>query len=78
MLAHASILPAAFSAAPAVAEMETTLATGYVRLHSTAAGWLPEGDVKARLRVTVPPEFAVAEDKESELAWARQAGAEPK
>ena len=56
-------MPAAVAAAPAVAEIEVTDAGAYVRVHWTAAGSLPVGDVKFKFRDTVPFVPAVPDDR---------------
>jgi hypothetical protein len=60
------VLPAAVRAAPAVTEMATTLAGGYVNVHSIADGSLPAGDVTARFRATLPFAAAVADERARE------------
>jgi len=60
--AQVNVLPALVAAVPAIAEMETTLLGGYVKVHCRAAGWLPAGDVRVRLRETVPLAAAVPDD----------------
>lgn len=49
-------------AAPALAEIDTTLAAGYVSVHCKAAGSLPEGEVKTRPKDTLPLAPAVPDD----------------
>jgi hypothetical protein len=61
-----SVLAALAAAGPALAEMEATLPAGYVRVHWTAAGSLPDGDVKFRFSEAVPPTtMPELRDKES-------------
>lgn len=48
--------------AVALAEIDTTLAVGYVSVHCKAAGSLPEGEVRTRLKDTVPLAPAVPDD----------------
>jgi len=60
--AQVNVLPALVAAVPAIAEMETTLLGGYVKVHWRAAGSLPAGDVRLRLREAVPLAAAVPDD----------------
>ena len=64
------VLDALVDAAPAVAEMETTLAVGYVNVHWSDAGSLPEGDVNVKFRGTVPFAAAVPDDRVNESVCA--------
>jgi hypothetical protein len=61
------VLDALVAAVPALAEMETTLLGGYVKVHCKAAGSLPAGDVKFRFTDIAPPvpTFADPNVKES-------------
>ena len=63
-------------AVPGVAEMETTLAAGYVNVHWRDAGSFPVVDAKVKFRETVPLAVAVPEDSVKELVWATTAGAQ--
>ena len=56
------VFPAAVRAVPALAEMDMTLAAGYVSIHCRAAGSLPEGEVRTRFKDTVPFAPAVPDD----------------
>jgi len=70
-----SVCVALLNAAPAVAEMETTLAVGYVSVHCSADGALPEADASTKFRGTVPFAAAVPEDRVNESVCAMAAGA---
>jgi len=59
-------LPAAVIAGPEFTEMETTLAGGYVTVHSMADGSLPAGEVKVKLKATLPFEPAVPDERAKE------------
>jgi hypothetical protein len=61
-----NVLPALIAAIPAIAEMETTLLGGYVTVHWTAAGSLPDSDIRFRLSETVPFDAAVPDDSVKE------------
>jgi hypothetical protein len=75
-LTHARDLPAPVIADPALAEMEVTFAAGYVKLHWTAAGSLPDGEVRFRFRDKVPLDVAAPDDKARESVWAKPCRAE--
>ena len=68
--AHEMDLPAAVAAAPGVTLRLATFADGYVTVHSSAAGSLPAGEDMDRLRATVLPPVAVA-DESVKLDWAQ-------
>jgi hypothetical protein len=70
-----TVFEALVDAAPAVAEMETTLAAGYVNVHCSDAGSLPEGEVNVKFSETVPFAAAVPEDRANESVCAMAAGA---
>lgn len=57
------VFPAAVAAAPAVAVIDVTAVGEYDKVHWTPAGSLPLGDVKDKLRETVPFVPAVPEDR---------------
>lgn len=61
-----NVLEAFVAAAPALAETVTRLLAGYVRVHSTAAGWLPDGNVKVRFRDAIPPVPTAPEARDRE------------
>ncbi len=65
--AHEIDLPAAVAAVPALAEIEVTAAVGYEIVHCSAAGWLPDEDVRDKFNDAVPPGVVEAEDKAREL-----------
>lgn len=69
-----SVCEALLNAAPAVAEMETTLVVGYVNVHCSDAGSLPEGEVNVKFRETVPFAAAVPDDRANESVCAMAAG----
>jgi hypothetical protein len=69
------VLEELVAAVPGVAEMETTLAAGYVNVHWRDAGSLPVGDAKFTFIETVPFVTAVPEDSVNESVWARATGA---
>jgi len=56
------VLTAVVRGVPALAEMDTTLAAGNVSVHCKAAGSLPEGEVRTRLKETLPLAPAVPDD----------------
>ncbi len=60
---QSNVPPAAVTAVPAVAEMETTLAVEYVKVHCKAVSWLPGADVRFRFKDTVRFDPAVPDDK---------------
>lgn len=62
---HDRDLPAAVAAGPTVAPIATTFAGEYTRVNWRAAGSLPVGDVKERLREAVPPEDTTLDAKTS-------------
>jgi hypothetical protein len=47
-------------------EIAVTVAVGYPRVHWRLAGSLPDGEVRVRFRMTVPPADVVAEESERE------------
>jgi hypothetical protein len=49
-------LPAAVALPPATALIETTAAGEYVKVHCTAAGSLPAGEVRVKFNVAPPPD----------------------
>lgn len=65
-------MPAPVAAAPATAEIEATLAAGYVSVHCTAAGSLPDGEVRVRLSETAPFVAAVPEDSDNASVCPKQ------
>jgi hypothetical protein len=58
-----TVLFAATAADPTTAEIAVTLLAGYVKVHSTADGSLPVGEVRFRFRDTVPLELALPDNK---------------
>jgi hypothetical protein len=73
-----SVLLAAVIAGPAVAVIAVTLLTGYVTVHSMAAGSLPAGDVRFRFRDTTPLDPALPDDKFKESVCPKEACAATK
>ena len=73
-----SVCEALLNAAPAVAEMETTLVVGYVNVHCSDAGSLPEGEVNVKFRETVPFAAAVPDDRANESDWQKAAAPDMK
>jgi hypothetical protein len=69
------VLEELVDAGPATAEMETTLAAGYVSVHWRDAGSLPVGDARFTLRETLPFAAAVPEESVRESVWATAARA---
>ena len=64
---HERDLPAATAAAPALAEIATMSDGEYAKVHSMAAGWLPDGELIERLTETVPPGVITPDDRTTEL-----------
>jgi hypothetical protein len=64
-----SVLPALLAEDPALAEIDRTLLVGKVNVHWRAAGSLPAGDVKSRVRDTAPFAAAVPEERVRESVW---------
>ena len=61
-----NVLLAEVTVAPELTEIETTLARGYVNVHCRADGSLPAGEVRIKLRATVPLEAAVPDERARE------------
>jgi hypothetical protein len=59
---HESDFPAADAAPSAVAVMLATEEAGYVSVHSNAAGSYPDGDVRDKSEIVVPPGLPVPDD----------------
>jgi hypothetical protein len=55
-------LSAAAALGPAVTAIETIVAVEYVKVHCSAAGSLPAGDVKVRFRGVPTPEGVALDD----------------
>jgi hypothetical protein len=60
------VLEELVDAVPALAEMENTLAAGYVNVHWRDAGSLPVGDARFTLKETVPFPVAVPDESVKE------------
>jgi hypothetical protein len=68
-----TVLPAAVAAGPAMALIETL--AGYAKVHSSAVGSLPAGEVSTRFSATAPLGAATPELKASVSVWAKQIAA---
>jgi hypothetical protein len=55
---------------PAVTAIDTIAPAGYVKVHCSAAGSLPAGDVKVRFKGVLTPEGVAPEDNTREPACA--------
>ena len=67
---HVIVFDAAVAALPAVALTLAMLDALYVRVHCTAAGSLPLGDVRLRFKVVLPPALTAPEDNVNVSVWA--------
>ena len=64
------VFEAAVAALPIVALRFAMLDALYVRVHCTAAGSLPLGDVRLRFKLLLPPALMVPEDNANVSVWA--------
>ena len=67
---HVIVFDAAVAALPTVALRLAMLDALYVRVHCTAAGSLPPGDVRLRFKVVLPPALTAPEDNANVSVWA--------